>query len=78
MRTPQAAIVGFSDADASPIPAVLWGDVEIQALNWNADDALSRSEAGVPLPAGGTVHNWIEALELRIARLAVWRAFDRP
>jgi aminoglycoside phosphotransferase (APT) family kinase protein len=41
-------------------------------------DALWRSEAGVPLPAGGTVHDWIEALELRIARLAVWRAFDRP
>ena len=41
-------------------------------------DALWRSEAGVPLPDGGTVHDWIEALELRIARLAVWRAFDRP
>jgi hypothetical protein len=41
-------------------------------------DALWRSEAGVPLPAGGTVHDWIEALELRIARLAVWRPFDRP
>jgi aminoglycoside phosphotransferase (APT) family kinase protein len=41
-------------------------------------DALWRSEAGVPLPDGGTVHEWVEALELRIARLAVWRAFDRP
>jgi len=41
-------------------------------------DALWRSEAGVPLPDGGTVHDWIEALELRIARLAVWRAFDHP
>ena len=41
-------------------------------------DALWRSEAGVPLPDGGTVHDWIEALELRITRLATWRAFDRP
>ena len=41
-------------------------------------DAFWRSEAGVPLPDGGTVYDWIEALELRIARLAVWRAFDRP
>jgi hypothetical protein len=24
------------------------------------------------------VHDWIEALELRIARLAAWRAFDHP
>lgn len=41
-------------------------------------DALWRSEAGVPLPGGGTVHDWIEALRLRIARLAAWRAFDCP
>jgi len=41
-------------------------------------DALWRSEAGVPLPGGGTVHEWIEALQLRIARLASWRAFDHP
>jgi aminoglycoside phosphotransferase (APT) family kinase protein len=41
-------------------------------------DALWRSEAGVPLPDGGTVHDWIEALQLRITRLAVWRAFDPP
>ena len=41
-------------------------------------DALWRSEAGVPLPGGGTVHDWIEALQLRIARLASWRAFDHP
>jgi aminoglycoside phosphotransferase (APT) family kinase protein len=41
-------------------------------------DALWRSEAGVPLPDGGTVHDWIEALQLRIARLAAWRPFDHP
>jgi aminoglycoside phosphotransferase (APT) family kinase protein len=41
-------------------------------------DALWRSQAGVPLPDGGTVHDWIEALGLRIARLAVWRPFDCP
>jgi aminoglycoside phosphotransferase (APT) family kinase protein len=41
-------------------------------------DALWRSEAGVPLPDGGTVRDWIEALQLRIVRLAAWRAFDHP
>jgi hypothetical protein len=41
-------------------------------------DALWRSEAGVPSPDGGTVHDWIEALELRIARLAVWRRSTAP
>jgi aminoglycoside phosphotransferase len=41
-------------------------------------DALWRSEASVPLPGDGTVHDWIEALQLRIARLAAWRAFAHP
>jgi len=40
-------------------------------------DALWRSEVGVLLPGGGTVHDLVEQLQLRIARLAVWRAFDR-
>ncbi len=41
-------------------------------------DALWRSEAGVPLPDGGTVDEWIEQMQLRISRLAAWRTFDRP
>jgi aminoglycoside phosphotransferase (APT) family kinase protein len=41
-------------------------------------DALWRSEAGVSLPGGGTVAEWIEQMQLRITRLAAWRTFDRP
>ena len=41
-------------------------------------DALWRSEAGVPLPGGGTVDGWIEGLAERVAQLAAWRPFDAP
>jgi aminoglycoside phosphotransferase (APT) family kinase protein len=53
-----------------------------QALAWHIrtvlGDALWRSEARVPLPGGGTVDGWIEAMQERITRLAAWRAFDVP
>ncbi|HEY0477629.1 MAG TPA: phosphotransferase [Kofleriaceae bacterium] len=41
-------------------------------------DALWRSEAGVPLPGGGTVHEWVEELRVVIGELAEWRPFALP
>lgn len=41
-------------------------------------DALWRSEANVPLPDGGTVHEWVRSAQDRIDRIAAWRPFDRP
>ena len=41
-------------------------------------DALWRSQAGVPLPGGGTVDEWVELLHERILELAAWRRFDAP
>jgi aminoglycoside phosphotransferase (APT) family kinase protein len=56
-----------------PAPVLAW---HIRTV---LGDALWRSEAGVPLPGGGgTVDEWIEALQGRIARLAAWRPFDAP
>jgi 5-methylcytosine-specific restriction enzyme subunit McrC len=45
VRTPHAAIVGFSGTATSPIPAVQWGDVEVRALNWDADAAATPEQA---------------------------------
>jgi aminoglycoside phosphotransferase (APT) family kinase protein len=56
-----------------PAPVLAW---HIRTV---LGDALWRSEAGVPLPGGGgTVDQWIVALQGRIARLAAWRPFDAP
>jgi aminoglycoside phosphotransferase (APT) family kinase protein len=41
-------------------------------------DALWRSEAGVELPDGGTVDEWVVALRQRVRDLAAWRAFPGP
>jgi aminoglycoside phosphotransferase (APT) family kinase protein len=41
-------------------------------------DALWRSEAGVPLPGGGSPDRWVEEMPGRIAELAAWRPFDAP
>jgi aminoglycoside phosphotransferase (APT) family kinase protein len=41
-------------------------------------DALWRTEADVPLPGGGTVHEWLEGLRAVIADLAAWRPFEQP
>jgi hypothetical protein len=57
VRTPQAAIVGFSGADSVPIPPVQWGDVEIRALNWNADPAGTPERAADDL--ADRVENWL-------------------
>jgi hypothetical protein len=60
------------------------GDVPARApaLAWHIravlGDALWRSQAGVPLPGGGTVDGWVEEMRERIAALAAWRPFDAP
>jgi hypothetical protein len=41
-------------------------------------DALWRSEAGVELPGGGTVDEWVVGLRQRMTDLAAWRAFPGP
>jgi hypothetical protein len=35
-------------------------------------------EAGVELPDGGTVDEWVVGLRRRMADLAAWRAFPSP
>ena len=55
-----------------PAPVLAW---HIRTV---VGDALWRSEAGVPLPGGGTVDEWVEELRERIAALAAWRPFDAP
>ena len=55
-----------------PAPVLAW---HIRTV---LGDALWRSEAGVPLPGGGSADRWIEAMQERIARLAVWRPFAAP
>jgi hypothetical protein len=55
-----------------PAPVLAW---HIRTV---LGDALWRSEAGVPLPGGGSVDRWVEELRGRIAELAAWRPFDAP
>jgi aminoglycoside phosphotransferase (APT) family kinase protein len=55
-----------------PAPVLAW---HIRTV---LGDALWRSEAGVPLPGGGTVDRWVEEMQERIAALAAWRPFDAP
>lgn len=55
-----------------PAPVLAW---HIRTV---LGDALWRSQAGVPLPGGGTVGEWVEELRERIAALAAWRPFDAP
>jgi aminoglycoside phosphotransferase len=55
-----------------PAPVLAW---HIRTV---LGDALWRSEAGVPLPDGGTVEGWIEGMAERIIQLAAWRRFDPP
>jgi 5-methylcytosine-specific restriction endonuclease McrBC regulatory subunit McrC len=57
VRTPHAAIVGFSGADAVPIPPVQWGDVELRALHWNTDTAITPEQAGDDL--ADRVEEWL-------------------
>lgn len=55
-----------------PAPVLAW---HIRTV---LGDALWRSEARVPLPAGGTVDRWVEEMHERIGALAAWRPFDAP
>jgi aminoglycoside phosphotransferase (APT) family kinase protein len=55
-----------------PAPVLAW---HIRTV---LGDALWRSQAGVPLPGGGTVDGWIEEMRARIDALAAWRPFDPP
>jgi Phosphotransferase enzyme family len=55
-----------------PAPVLAW---HIRTV---LGDALWRTELGVPLPGGGTVHEWIAKLDQRIGDLAAWRRFDAP
>jgi aminoglycoside phosphotransferase (APT) family kinase protein len=55
-----------------PAPVLAW---HIRTV---LGDALWRSEAGVPLPGGGTVDRWVEEMQGRIVELAAWRPFDAP
>ena len=55
-----------------PAPALAW---HIRTV---LGDALWRSQAGVPLPGGGTLDGWVEEMRDRIDALAAWRPFDAP
>ena len=55
-----------------PAPVLAW---HIRTV---LGDALWRSQAGVPLPGGGTVDEWVAEMRERIDALAAWRPFDAP
>lgn len=62
----------LSGRAVSPAPVLAW---HIRTV---LGDALWRSEAGVELPDGGTVDEWVVALRQRVGDLAAWRAFPAP
>lgn len=62
----------YSGRAIEPAPVLAW---HIRTV---LGDALWRSEAGVGLPDGGTVPQWVDELSTRISALAAWRAFDVP
>jgi aminoglycoside phosphotransferase (APT) family kinase protein len=62
----------FSGRTVQPAPVLAW---HIRTV---LGDALWRSEAGIPLPDGGTVDQWVDELRARITALAAWRPFDVP
>jgi aminoglycoside phosphotransferase (APT) family kinase protein len=62
----------YSGRAIEPAPVLAW---HIRTV---LGDALWRSEAGVELPDGGTVPQWVDELGTRISALAAWRPFDVP
>ena len=67
-----AAVDSRTGRAVEPAPVLAW---HIRTV---FGDALWGSEAGVPLPGGGTVDEWVEEMQARIAALAAWRPFDGP